>query len=51
MSSNARVAFFLLVGWWAGICLWILGLAFKLTIILWPFGELCESLAYSCWRV
>lgn len=47
----SRIWFFLLIGWWAGLCLWILGLAFKLTIIGYPIGEMFESVAHSCWRI
>lgn len=42
---------FLLVGWWAGLVFWCMGLMFKITIIGWPVGEMFDSLAHSMWRV
>lgn len=42
---------FLLVGWWLGISLWCLGILFRMTLVLWPVGEMCDDLAHQAWRV
>lgn len=49
--NTSRVLFFVLVGWWFGLALWVLGFLFKITIIGYPIGEMCESLAHQFWRI
>jgi uncharacterized membrane protein YccF (DUF307 family) len=49
--STTSLIWFMFVGWWAGLVFWVFGLLFKITIIGWPLGEMCDDLAHSMWRV